>query len=110
MKVPCSSKSCCAASCGKCGGPGCSQRPGGVSRCCDSGVRASGRFCEDAGPPCIRDRPAGNCGPTVCCALGCGKCGGEGCSRLPGGAENCCVGDILGSGRSCDRFSPPCIR
>ena len=27
-------EACCAASCGTCGGSGCSQRPGGKSNCC----------------------------------------------------------------------------
>lgn len=37
----------------------------------------------------------------VCCAFSCGRCGGSGCSSLPGGASNCCVGGITDSGRQC---------
>ena len=30
----------------------------------------------------------------VCCAKKCGKCGGRGCSKRPGGAKACCAGRI----------------
>ena len=36
---------CCRASCGKCGGPGCSTRPGGPSRCCPLAILRAGRTC-----------------------------------------------------------------
>jgi len=38
---------CCNSSCGTCGGPGCSQRSGGVSQCCVRTIRDENRFCED---------------------------------------------------------------
>ena len=30
----------------------------------------------------------------VCCAKACGKCGGRGCGRRPGGKKNCCGAHI----------------
>ena len=59
--------------------------------------------------------PAGPTGD-VCCAAACGGvCGGSGCSDLPGGSENCCVGNIedaaQASGLSCAGTGgvPPCL-
>lgn len=37
----------------------------------------------------------------LCCAASCGKCADEGCGSLPGGAEQCCVETIFGSGKEC---------
>ena len=31
---------------------------------------------------------------SACCAKKCGKCGGSGCSKRPGGKKNCCTGNI----------------
>ena len=31
---------------------------------------------------------------SACCAKKCGKCGGSGCSKRPGGKKNCCNGNI----------------
>lgn len=36
---------CCAASCGSCGGSGCTGRPGGASQCCSGTIRNSGVTC-----------------------------------------------------------------
>ena len=36
---------CCAASCGRCGGSGCGQLPGGGSQCCSSAIVEAGRTC-----------------------------------------------------------------
>ena len=46
----------------------------------------------------------------VCCAEGCGACGGSGCGSLPGGTSNCCTGTILSGGDPCTQFgvSAPC--
>lgn len=44
---------CCAASCGTCGGTGCSQRPGGAAACCTTSIRAEGRSCAAFPPPCV---------------------------------------------------------
>jgi hypothetical protein len=44
---------CCAASCGTCGGTGCSQLPGGAASCCMGIIAESGRSCNDYPAPCI---------------------------------------------------------
>ena len=50
---------CCPASCGECGGSGCSARDGGGlfsgrEACCGSGVRSLNRVCSDTvGAPCV---------------------------------------------------------
>ena len=36
---------CCPSSCGQCGGPGCSKRPGGRRQCCAPAIIRSGRRC-----------------------------------------------------------------
>ena len=42
----------------------------------------------------------------VCCAKICGKCGGKGCKKRPGGAKNCCVKKIK---KSCEKTKKaPC--
>lgn len=41
----------------------------------------------------------------ICCAGRCGRCGGTGCSKLPGGASNCCCVRISSAGRVCEDFS-----
>jgi hypothetical protein len=41
-----SGSTCCAASCGSCGGPDCSQRMGGEANCCDVAISEQGRVCE----------------------------------------------------------------
>lgn len=44
---------CCPESCEVCGGPSCSNRPGGSERCCHRAIVGSGRSCSsDVGPPC----------------------------------------------------------
>lgn len=42
---------------------------------------------------------------TTCCSKECGKCGGHGCAKLPGGATECCGGHIS---RKCSAFPAPC--
>ncbi len=46
-------RTCCPASCGKCGGHGCSKRPGG-RMCCQKHVRATGRMCKNTSAPCMK--------------------------------------------------------
>ena len=43
---------CCAASCGKCGGSGCSQRPGGSTNCCASSIPSEVVCGPDQNAPC----------------------------------------------------------
>ncbi|HLT90504.1 MAG TPA: hypothetical protein VKZ85_06130 [Woeseiaceae bacterium] len=38
--------SCCAQSCGACGGPPCGGLPGGAAQCCTSQVSTNGRYCD----------------------------------------------------------------
>ena len=45
----------------------------------------------------------------VCCKLECKTCGGENCSKLPGGSKSCCVDDIRNERRYCMNDDPPCI-
>ena len=45
----------------------------------------------------------------ACCAASCGKCGGTGCSQLPGGASNCCTGSIAAANKSCTKHPAPCV-
>lgn len=52
-------------------------------------------------------------GPFVCCDMGCGECGGFGCSSRPGGAGACCIGGrngIVETQSLCSEAeSAPCI-
>jgi hypothetical protein len=103
---------CCAASCGSCGGSGCSTRPGGSEACCVGTIEAAGVSCTESGPPCVMNDPqciTGIPGSDVCCDAACGTCGGGGCGSLPGGSTNCCIGSIRNSGRSCAEYPPPCV-
>jgi len=43
---------CCAASCGTCGGVGCSKRKGGSDKCCIQKIRAAAKSCAGSSPPC----------------------------------------------------------
>jgi hypothetical protein len=45
---------CCAASCGTCGGTGCTSRPGSTANCCTGAVGSNGVACEDNG---LEDAP-----------------------------------------------------
>jgi hypothetical protein len=44
---------CCRASCGSCGGPGCSGRRGGAKACCAGNIMAAKRSCGSALAPCM---------------------------------------------------------
>ena len=90
---------CCAASCyGQCGGTGCSGLPGGASQCCSSEIE---EFCMDSSdtvciiPSWCHGGAVGGPGDRYCCGASCnGRCGGTGCSGLPGGASECCTSTI----------------
>eukprot|EP00903_Cladosiphon_okamuranus_P006680 g6520.t1 len=46
----------------------------------------------------------------VCCPLSCGRCGGSGCSKLSGGADDCCTKNVKASGDKCSETkAAPCI-
>eukprot|EP00039_Didymoeca_costata_P008579 m.113685 g.113685 ORF g.113685 m.113685 type:complete len:581 (-) comp14143_c0_seq2:151-1893(-) len=45
----------------------------------------------------------------VCCAEKCGRCSGQGCGSLPGGAASCCADGIEHTGHSCNSYDPPCV-
>jgi len=44
---------CCPSACGRCGGSGCEERPGGREACCSNAVQFSGRLCATHAPPCM---------------------------------------------------------
>ena len=46
---------CCAASCGTCGGNDCGSRPGGERACCGHAISESGRQCNEVNAPCVLD-------------------------------------------------------
>lgn len=48
----CSSGYCCPATCGRCGGPGCQNLPGGGSNCCRGKILESRRRCARVSAPC----------------------------------------------------------
>ena len=107
---------CCNATCGTCGGRGCSKRPGGPSQCCEPSIRKRGRKClssEDVACALISSETppapasafcrAGIAHSTrsVCCPTTCGKCGGPGCSKRGVGAKQCCVSALLRKAAVC---------
>ncbi|KAG5192344.1 hypothetical protein JKP88DRAFT_259401 [Tribonema minus] len=50
-----------------------------------------------------------NSGGRACCPKACGRCGGDGCAALSGGAHDCCAGDVLKySPRGCKNNAAPC--
>jgi hypothetical protein len=106
---------CCDAACGTCGGTDCSQLPGGTANCCKQHILTVNDSCEDNMPPCAMHDPQCATGipsgtsEKACCALGCGRCGGQGCDSLPGGGDACCKNNIAAAGRSCANNPPPCV-
>ena len=44
---------CCPAKCGRCGGQGCPQLPGGKEDCCGQEVEKNAPSCKTSGPPCV---------------------------------------------------------
>lgn len=51
----------------------------------------------------------GICLGTVCCPSSCGKCGGRGCSKRPGGGSACCYSKVKRARKSCSSNPPPCV-
>ncbi|CAM9985894.1 unnamed protein product [Ectocarpus sp. 6 AP-2014] len=126
---------CCEASCGTCGGTGCSDRGYGQDSCCTKNIAANGDKCSETGAaPCVVDGnapaptpeatpepetpgtafscfgDAGILNDDVCCEAACGTCGGPGCTERPGGDDACCVGDIRDNGEKCiEKGAAPCI-
>ena len=98
---------CCAASCGTCGGSGCSGQPGGSSQCCKTTIRDSGVACatpSDTG--CIVPSVSPQCKACNCngwdgtryyncsaitvsapCTNYCAQCEADGVTPMPGLAE-----------------------
>jgi hypothetical protein len=62
-----------------------------------------------ADPTCSAGIRGGSHPDEVCCLASCGTCGGTTCSHEPGGAQACCTGDVLKSGRSCNTYPAPCV-
>ncbi|CAM9256384.1 unnamed protein product, partial [Ectocarpus sp. 12 AP-2014] len=126
---------CCPLGCGQCGGTGCNTSGAAAgldgSSCCGGGVKASEQYCDETNEaPCIiGSRPAPSPTPSetcsnglegidgngvVCCPLGCGQCGGRGCTNSGAaadlGADSCCGGSIKASDEYCDETNEaPCI-
>lgn len=50
---------------------------------------------------------------SVCCDAACGRCGGSACQKLPGGANNCCIGGrngVLANSDNCGTAgAAPCV-
>jgi hypothetical protein len=44
---------CCAKECGKCGGPGCNDLPGGGAACCSGAITQANNSCADHAAPCV---------------------------------------------------------
>ena len=110
---------CCPASCGLCGGSGCSSRPGGGNCCSGNILRRPNNLCTTKPAPCKFKEltPQQLCtlnsgimsaSGKVCCPKSCGVCGGSGCSGRPGGG-NCCEGNLLRkSNNLCTSKGAPC--
>lgn len=46
----------------------------------------------------------------ICCAKGCGECGGKGCAKRGNGGHECCTGAIEEAGLACSATgAAPCI-
>ncbi|CAM9986910.1 unnamed protein product [Ectocarpus sp. 6 AP-2014] len=124
---------CCEASCGTCGGVGCSDRGNGQDSCCTKNISDNGETCSVTGAaPCIVDgdvvvdpTPAPVDEPTtgfgcsgdagiqqedICCEASCGTCGGVGCSGRGNGQDSCCTKNISDNGETCSvKGAAPCI-
>lgn len=111
---------CCMASCGICGGTGCSLRVGGANGCCGANILKTNHSCQESVAPCvIPPEPReividptcshGIKSKNICCLASCVTCGGNGCSSRVGGADGCCASDIQINNQSCQISPPPCI-
>jgi hypothetical protein len=112
---------CCASSCGICGGTGCDSRPGGADSCCSDVVTSANQICGQ--PPCVREVEASastarrdacsaiggisDASGMFCCDSTCGACGGSGCESREGGAEGCCADNLSADNVPCGH--PPCL-
>lgn len=109
---------CCASGCSECGanvfaGADCS-----IGTVQDSGVRCGTPPCVfDSAPKEIKDRQdvcasfmGVSDGLTAqCCAASCVVCGGEACANAPGGADSCCINNIVALDKMCtDSTHAPC--
>ena len=61
---------CCAKSCGLCGGAGCTGRTGGAYACCHTFVPRTGRGCDKYPPPCILPKSLNHV-PCALCPVPC---------------------------------------
>ena len=112
---------CCAPSCGICGGEGCELRPGGAELCCGDNLATANETC--GGPACIFHPARGEVEARAracelvggvpdlsglsCCPKTCGTCGGVGCQSRPGGPDSCCLDNINDANQLCGE--PPCM-
>ncbi|CAM9751774.1 unnamed protein product [Ascophyllum nodosum] len=92
---------CCSIECGRCGGSGCGDLPGGNDFCCTGRISTSGSPCSEVDEaPCFLTGGMHQCG----------LCGGVGCSSAPGGKDSCCTSAILTTGSPCsDVGEAPCF-
>lgn len=100
----CTSEVCCFASCGTCGGDGCSKLPGGKRKCCADEILKNGPKCSARTTEgCVRTRntPYPILKDGVFCAASCGTCGGSGCNKRRGGENKCCISTIKERGLRC---------
>ena len=113
---------CCDIECGVC------DDSSSTSAECNAGIIAThGPDCADEFDTSCRGNPTSATGPTTtsamytgpfclagiqlskaCCAAECGTCGGSGCSKREGGAENCCYGTVLTQGFCQDALDVGC--
>lgn len=111
--------SCCPKSCGKCGGIGCGDRPGGAA-CCDMAIAKQSQCTRPEQTNCwlephpwcymgvmsvkgVKQARGGSCCPKECV-----ECGGIGCQNRPGGRNKCCD-DVLNKKPRCkDAFDTEC--
>jgi hypothetical protein len=110
---------CCPSSCAVCGGDKCGRD------CCADSVTSSAVQCGSGAPPCVfasaesnitdRQNACANVGGVLdaaslqCCAAECGKCGGQGCETRPGGADRCCLDNIISLNKMCSKLvQAPC--
>ncbi len=103
---------CCEESCGTCGGSGCAGRPGGADSCCVGNIMSANRSCTDNLAPCVLPDPKCERGlenGSICCPKTCETCGGTDCGDRPGGADSCCVSNILNANISCANKRAPCV-
>ena len=86
---------CCAASCGVCGGKDCGGNPGGAHSCCRKDVGKQGRSCDVVGPPCVEgSSPAP--GPPAPLGPYANRCTAPGSKGTPKPTPNgFCVGGCL---------------